>query len=862
MEKESLIRPIVQDLELDLNLGSVGSTSVGSIPMGRYKKGTKLVRTDMWEKAGGIDAVANELRKADVLNKTPEYSSEIWSQLSLALFGEDIQKNRCWLWGAWTKNSKGLRDRVHLDTKESNVMTQGVPETGTEGMEPEDQGMEVADVTTQKEKKIDAMDVESNSDSDVSHLEQSTDSKRLKRKPEVMMAQERESGLNIWRQCPKVRKMFYITMERKKWDKIKPHKGSSKLQKPWTDYMYDSFNAKNPCCTLSFRYQHVKSPQSRKKNLPYVCVSASCTFPSCSAKYSFKLQKKPSKQDKMLKISVHQTGDIHHKLADKKCRPATNLKRGKLAKALMNGPSDYFYTKIQSTPKEQLLAGNMTECLNKDVLKVISYETRKKEYTHPDILKEIHLIQTILQECDTKYFTIPGYIQHFTVNPFMVHMYSELGISILVHHLRSRLPVSLYLDATGGVVSKIPDQPKCVLYYALALPGKGKNTPPLPVCEMLSSDHSIPPISFWLMQFALHLTKYTHLTVHKVETDYSWALIQSVMLAFNKEHIISYLNRAYECCTGKKTWDDSKSVLHICATHVLKAVRQSIKKQTDDEGLRDFALFAFARLQNASSMTESSTVFRALCTLLTTPQNTERVKENRNILESIILRFKQDTPEETIPSEDWETCKTEERKHERSITANSPFFAYFQQILKEVKEQAIDETCSTDEDNPYFCPGILKVLFDTYLAIFPLWSGLLLGDLRRHELHERDNLTANASQQTRDTNCHIENWFRIVKHSILHSKKKLRPGTFIRTMFRSMQGRYTEHIIQHNLSQELLLKPLAPMNLLDQSKETWMRKDQERFPVSKSKFFSVPESVPVPQKERIYKDVTKRRKRS
>lgn len=85
----------------------------------------------MWAKAGGIDAVANELRRADVLNQNTENSSEIWSQLSLALFGEDIEKNRCWLWEAWTKNSKDLRDKV---------MTEGVPENMTEGMDPEDQG--------------------------------------------------------------------------------------------------------------------------------------------------------------------------------------------------------------------------------------------------------------------------------------------------------------------------------------------------------------------------------------------------------------------------------------------------------------------------------------------------------------------------------------------------------------------------------------------------------------------------------------------------------------------------------------------------------------------------------------------------
>ncbi len=93
------------------------------------------------------------------------------------------------------------------------------------------------------------------------------------------------------------------------------------------------------------------------------------------------------------------------------------------------------------------------------------------------------------------------------MNPFIVHLYTECGLSILVHHLRSRSPVALYLDATGGVVSKIPDQPKRVLYYAIFLPGKDGDAPPLPVCEMLSNDHKV-------MQFTLHLSKYTQIKIH------------------------------------------------------------------------------------------------------------------------------------------------------------------------------------------------------------------------------------------------------------------------------------------------------------------------------------------------------------
>lgn len=54
-----------------------------------------------------------------------------------------------------------------------------------------------------------------------------------------------------------------------------------------------------------------------------------------------------------------------------------------------------------------------------------------------------------------------------------------------------------------------------------------------------------PMITFWLMQFLRKLSQYTKLRNLKVETGYSWALIQSVLLSFNKENISNYLDRAF-----------------------------------------------------------------------------------------------------------------------------------------------------------------------------------------------------------------------------------------------------------------------------------------------------------------------------
>ncbi len=193
------------------------------------------------------------------------------------------------------------------------------------------------------------------------------------------------------------------------------------------------------------------------------------------------------------------------------------------------------------------------------------------------------------------------------------------------------------MDATGSVVSKIPEQKKRVLYYTLVLAGQGHGTQPLPISEMLSNDNTVPSVSFWLMQFVQNLSKFTTLTIRYLETDFSWALIQAVLLAFNKESILSYLDRCFDVCQGKDDGIESKNftVIHLCSAHVLKAVAQAICRQ----GHREFAIFVFARLQNSQTLDEAIRIFQALCIALNTRTNTASVKESVKALQGLIQCF-------------------------------------------------------------------------------------------------------------------------------------------------------------------------------------------------------------------------------
>ncbi|XP_048062454.1 uncharacterized protein LOC125277911 [Megalobrama amblycephala] len=98
--------------------------------------------------------------------------------------------------------------------------------------------------------------------------------------------------------------------------------------------------------------------------------------------------------------------------------------------------------------------------------------------------------------------------------------------------------------------------------------------------------------------------------------------------------------------------------------------------------------------------------------------------------------------------------------------------------------------------------------------------------------------------------CHVEGWFSIVKQHILQKARRLRPGNFVRKMYASLQGRYTEHIMQHGLSQKLLK---SPRNLKDIrfAEESWAKKEEKTgsSKAGHSKFYSVPPRIPGPKKK-------------
>ncbi|KAF0026092.1 hypothetical protein F2P81_020829 [Scophthalmus maximus] len=92
--------------------------------LGRVKEGNKCQRKDLWAMAGGMESLVRTMKSFNITKRDTMYTSEIWSELSMSLFGQDHKKKKHWLWVKWTKNRNGVRDLITTQHEISSVINE------------------------------------------------------------------------------------------------------------------------------------------------------------------------------------------------------------------------------------------------------------------------------------------------------------------------------------------------------------------------------------------------------------------------------------------------------------------------------------------------------------------------------------------------------------------------------------------------------------------------------------------------------------------------------------------------------------------------------------------------------------------
>ena len=137
---------------------------------------------------------------------------------------------------------------------------------------------------------------------------------------------------------------------------------------------------------------------------------------------------------------------------------------------------------------------------------------------------------------------VNGYLLTVSRYPIVIHLHTEEQI-LLIKRLHPG-NLTLHLDATGSIVRKIEKFHKRILYYALTVKHPEAKTSPVPLAEMISSEHTNVEIAHFLSKWFYNvkkvLNKSTILT--HVEVDFSWAMLHGVCNCFNTQTLDMYSN--------------------------------------------------------------------------------------------------------------------------------------------------------------------------------------------------------------------------------------------------------------------------------------------------------------------------------
>ena len=128
--------------------------------------------------------------------------------------------------------------------------------------------------------------------------------------------------------------------------------------------------------------------------------------------------------------------------------------------------------------------------------------------------------------------------------PFRVHMFSEPQIERYIKYCMKEKYSFVHIDATGGVLKKMCEQKQSLLYAIIFKDGVDSNDT-IPLAHAMLTRNTVPSICYFLGNLAHSITQVKNKLVLPsfFVMDFSAALMNAVLQAFNIENINSHLNR-------------------------------------------------------------------------------------------------------------------------------------------------------------------------------------------------------------------------------------------------------------------------------------------------------------------------------
>lgn len=342
-------------------------------------------------------------------------------------------------------------------------------------------------------------------------------------------------------------------------------------------------------------------------------------------------------------------------------------------------------------------------------------------------------------------------------------MFTERQVKYVVDVSRSK-KVFAHLAATGTIIQDAPGGEKRPYYYALILAANSDILPAFPLLEFISTCHNVNFLLFCLNLFVDATKNFleecdTKPVIDKIEVDWTLALMQSTSRAFNNMSLLQYLKFVWiniNKNTGKIELNLNITVIHICSSHLINAVKKRSQVFTSNGVVRRYQNFVLSSLIHTTDLNTAASIVIRVVKVFGLKSEIPDFFEALTCIQKITDTGEVDASEDERFEID-EELKAEDEILFSQLRHQSPFHQYFEKIISSTINDAHQLDMSHFEKNKFFCPQFLTYLLNEIHPLYPLMSGIVI----------------RLFGIKRDTNNAIENWMGFVKNVEFGKKLKI-----------------------------------------------------------------------------------------
>ena len=281
----------------------------------------------------------------------------------------------------------------------------------------------------------------------------------------------------------------------------------------------------------------------------------------------------------------------------------------------------------------------------------------------------------------------PQFLRKIGMSPFQITFWTTELLSLYRTQCRIFGRQVLGLDATGCLISFLPDEPhKDPLYYPIVLRHPVPGESQISICGMVSTSGDSADITMFLMKFKLAICNFESVAKSPaaIVIDFSWPLLHACCLAFNGLDVVGYLRRAFDLQLMKLSKHEIENISLVCLgrSHIMKEICcwKEIKREKR-ASVRDFWKYCFAAMVSSVDFKQLLAIWRSTCFVLLSEFN-DQCLEHRQFLQKAFIFKNEVSVDEPVESlaEDRDLLGGLTTDIHESIKKQSPYFCSFHDI--------------------------------------------------------------------------------------------------------------------------------------------------------------------------------------